>query len=86
MKFGLSESNFSWLFNNFNVNIMLLGLIVEKRNWRILILLNGVADMHLYDVKDDDICVFTDIYEYLMTMDASNAENRGENSIYYQMY
>ena len=42
--------------------------------------------MHLYDVKDDDICVFTDIYEYLMTMDASNAENRGENSIYYQMY
>lgn len=72
-----SESSFSGLFDDFDVNSNKLGATVAKRNEKLVKLLNGVADMNLGDVKEHDIDAFGDAYEYLMTMYASNAGKSG---------
>lgn len=72
-----SESSFSGLFDDYDVNSNKLGATVAKRNEKLVKLLNGVAAMNLGDVKDHDIDAFGDAYEYLMTMYASNAGKSG---------
>lgn len=73
----LSESSFSGLFDDFDVNSNKLGSTVAKRNERLAKLLDGVADMKLGAVLTHDIDAFGDAYEYLMTMYASNAGKSG---------
>ena len=63
-----SESDFSGLFDDFDVNSNKLGPTVFRRNEKLCKLLKGVADMNLGDVKNHDIDAFGDAYEYLMTM------------------
>lgn len=72
-----AESDFAGLFDDFDVNSNKLGSTVQKRNEKLVKLLNGVADMNLGSVHDHDIDAFGDAYEYLMTMYASNAGKSG---------
>lgn len=72
-----SESDFEGLFDDFNVNSNKLGSTVAKRNEKLCMLLDGVADMNLGDIKNHDIDAFGDAYEYLMTMYASSAGKSG---------
>lgn len=76
-KGSLSENSFTGLFDDFDVNSNKLGSNVQKRNERLVKLLNGVRDMNLGNVMDHDIDAFGDAYEYLMTMYASNAGKSG---------
>ena len=72
-----SEAKFSGLFDDFDVNSNKLGATVNKRNEKLVKLLNGVADMKLGDYQDNHIDAFGDAYEFLMTMYASNAGKSG---------
>ena len=72
-----SENSFAGLFDDFDVNSNKLGSTVQKRNERLVKLLDGVAAMNLGSVKNHDIDAFGDAYEYLMTMYASNAGKSG---------
>lgn len=72
-----SEGSFAGLFDDFDVNSNKLGSTVAKRNERLAKLLNGIADMNLGSVKEQNIDAFGDAYEYLMKMYASNAGKSG---------
>lgn len=72
-----SESSFEGLFADFDVNSNKLGSTVQKRNERLVKLLNGVATMNLGTVKNNNNDAFGDAYEFLMTMYASNAGKSG---------
>ena len=72
-----SESSFSGLFDDFDVNSNKLGSTVARRNERLAKLLDGIALMRLGSVDEHDIDAFGDAYEYLMTMYASNAGKSG---------
>lgn len=72
-----SESSFSGLFDDFDVNSNKLGSTVAKRNERLAKLLDGIAAMNLGSVKDHDFDAFGDAYEYLMAMYASSAGKSG---------
>lgn len=72
-----AESGFAGLFDDFDVNSNKLGSTVQKRNEKLVKLLNGVADMNLGSVKDHEFDAFGDAYEYLMSMYASNAGKSG---------
>lgn len=50
---------------------------VAKRNQRLTMLLDGIANMNLGDICDHHNDTFGDAYEYLMTMYASNAGKSG---------
>lgn len=76
-KGSASEKSFDGLFDDFDVNNNKLGNTVAKRNERLTMLLDGVADMNLGSVQDHDIDAFGDAYEYLMNMYASNAGKSG---------
>ena len=72
-----SESSFSGLFKDYDVNSNKLGATVAKRNEKLVKLLEGIKEMRLGDIKEHDIDAFGDAYEYLMTMYASNAGKSG---------
>lgn len=72
-----SEKCFNGLFDDFNVNSNMLGPTVQRRNERLVKLLNGIGDMNLGAVSDHGNDTFGDAYEYLMTMYASNAGKSG---------
>lgn len=72
-----SEDDLKGLFDDLDVNSNKLGGIVEKRNAKLVKLLNGVAEMKLGDYQDNTIDAFGDAYEYLMGMYASNAGKSG---------
>lgn len=72
-----SETNFSGLFDDFDVNSNKLGADVKKRNERLCKLLDGIASMNLGNIKDHSIDAFGDAYEYLMGMYASSAGKSG---------
>jgi len=71
-----SESNFSGLFDDIDVNSNKLGPTVAKRNANLVKLIEGIASMGL-NYKDNSIDAFGDAYEYLMSMYASNAGKSG---------
>jgi len=72
-----SESDFSGLFDDIDVNSNKLGATVEKRNAKLADILDNIGDMKLGDYKDNTIDAFGDAYEFLMGMYASNAGKSG---------
>lgn len=71
------EDRFKGLFDDFDANSNKLGGTVAKRNERLVKLLNGVANMKLGSVESPDVDAIGDVYEYLMSMYASNAGKSG---------
>lgn len=72
-----SEDNFAGLFDDIDVNSNKLGATVDKRNAKLVKLIEGIAKMSLGNYKDSSIDAFGDAYEYLMSMYASNAGKSG---------
>lgn len=72
-----SEKDFEGLFADIDVNSNKLGATVDKRNDKLVKLLDGIGDMKLGNYKDNSIDAFGDAYEYLMSMYASNAGKSG---------
>jgi type I restriction enzyme M protein len=72
-----SESDLKGLFDDLDVNSNKLGGSVEKRNQRLVKLLESIGDLRLGEYSDNTIDAFGDAYEFLMTMYASNAGKSG---------
>lgn len=72
-----SEDDFKGLFDDIDVNSNKLGGSVEKRNARLIRLMDGVAEMRLGSYQSNTIDAFGDAYEFLMGMYASNAGKSG---------
>ena len=72
-----SEKNFKGLFDDIDVNSNKLGSTVEKRNEKLVKLLNSIGEMKLGNYQDNTIDAFGDAYEFLMGMYASNAGKSG---------
>lgn len=74
---GDAENDFAGLFDDFDVNSKSIGETVAKRNKVLAELLDGVAQMPLYDTGGVNPDLFGDAYEYLMSMYAANAGKKG---------
>ena len=72
-----SEKNLKGLFDDIDVNSKKLGTTVEKRNDKLVKVLEGIANIPLGNYKDNKIDAFGDAYEFLMSMYASNAGKSG---------
>lgn len=73
-----SEDDLKGLFADIDLNSNKLGATVEKRNEQITKILNNIGNIDLKgDYADNQIDVFGDAYEFLMTMYASNAGKSG---------
>lgn len=72
-----SEDDMKGLFADLDVNSSKLGPTVERRNQRLVKLLDAIGELRLGDYADNTIDVFGDAYEFLMTMYASNAGKSG---------
>lgn len=72
-----SEDDLKGLFDDLDVNSNKLGGSVEKRNQKLVKLLEAIGDLSLGDYGDNTIDAFGDAYEFLMTMYASNAGKSG---------
>ncbi|MBU0672982.1 MAG: type I restriction-modification system subunit M [Candidatus Margulisbacteria bacterium] len=72
-----SEDDIKGLFDDLDVNSGKLGHTVEKRNKRLVKLLEAIGDLNLGNYFDNTIDAFGDAYEFLMTMYASNAGKSG---------
>lgn len=72
-----SENDFAGLFDDIDVNSNKLGSTVEKRNKKLVEILNDIAEMKLGNYEDNTIDAFGDAYEFLMKMYASNAGKSG---------
>jgi type I restriction enzyme M protein len=72
-----SEDDLLGLFDDIDVNSNKLGPTVQKRNEKLVKLMDAIGDMQLGDYKENTIDTFGDAYEFLMTMYASNAGKSG---------
>ncbi len=74
-----SENNIKGLFDDIDLNSNKLGPTVEKRNQKIIKILDTIGDLPLSNGKftENTIDLFGDAYEFLMTMYASNAGKSG---------
>lgn len=72
-----SEDDFSGLFADVDVNSNKLGATVQKRNDKLVKILEGIANIKLGDYQNNSIDAFGDAYEFLMSMYASNAGKSG---------
>lgn len=73
-----SENDLKGLFADIDVNSNKLGGTVEKRNEQLTKILNNIGNIDLKgEFADNQIDIFGDAYEYLMTMYASNAGKSG---------
>lgn len=74
-----SEADIKGLFDDLDVNSNKLGNTVEKRNQKLVKLLDAIADLRLGNgnYSDNTIDAFGDAYEFLMTMYASSAGKSG---------
>lgn len=72
-----SEDDFSGLFDDIDVNSNKLGATVQKRNEKLVKVLEGIAGIDLGKYQDNKIDAFGDAYEFLMSMYASNAGKSG---------
>ena len=69
-----SESDLKGLFADIDVNSNKLGGSVDKRNEQLTKILNNIGNIDLKgDYQDNQIDIFGDAYEFLMSMYASNA-------------
>ena len=71
-----SEDDVKGLFDDFTIDNK-LGNTVDERNKKIVKMLNAIGDLKLGDYQDNNIDLFGDAYEYLMTMYASSAGKSG---------
>lgn len=72
-----SEDDLKGLFDDLDVNSNKLGNTVERRNKKLVKLLEAIGDLRLGNYYDNTIDAFGDAYEFLMTMYASNAGKSG---------
>lgn len=72
-----SEDDLKGLFDDLDVNSNKLGNTVEKRNQKLVKLLDAIGNLRLGNYSDNTIDAFGDAYEFLMTMYASNAGKSG---------
>lgn len=73
-----SEDDLTGLFDDIDVDSNKLGNTVQKRNEKLVKIMDGIGGMKLSpDYKDNAIDAFGDAYEYLMGMYASNAGKSG---------
>lgn len=72
-----SEQDVKGLFSDLDVNSNRLGGTVSQRNERLAKILKGIASMKLGGPQDNQVDMFGDAYEFLMTMYASNAGKSG---------
>lgn len=72
-----SEDDLKGLFDDLDVNSSKLGNTVEKRNQKLVKLLESIGGLRLGNYSDNTIDAFGDAYEFLMTMYASNAGKSG---------
>lgn len=72
-----SEDALKGLFDDLDVNSNKLGATVEKRNQKLVKLLDAIGELGLGNYSDNTIDAFGDAYEFLMTMYASNAGKSG---------
>lgn len=72
-----SEDDLKGLFDDLDVNSNKLGNTVEKRNQKLVKLLETIGNLKLGNYSDNTIDAFGDAYEFLMTMYASNAGKSG---------
>ncbi|MFT4326047.1 MAG: type I restriction-modification system subunit M [Candidatus Woesearchaeota archaeon] len=72
-----SEDDLKGLFDDLDVNSNKLGPTVERRNQRLVKLLEAIQSLNLGKFNENTIDAFGDAYEYLMTMYASNAGKSG---------
>lgn len=71
-----SENDVKGLFDDFTIDNK-LGNTVDERNEKLVRLLNAIGDLKLGDYYDNNIDLFGDAYEFLMTMYASSAGKSG---------
>ena len=71
-----SEDDVKGLFDDFTIDNK-LGNTVDERNEKLVKLLNAIGDLNFGDYEDNNIDLFGDAYEFLMTMYASNAGKSG---------
>ena len=72
-----SEEDIKGLFDDIDVNSNKIGSTVEKRNQKLVKILEGIEGLRFGDYTDNSIDAFGDAYEYLMTMYASSAGKSG---------
>ncbi len=71
-----SENDVKGLFDDFTIDNK-LGNTVDERNEKLVKMLNAIGDLKLGDYYDNNIDLFGDAYEFLMTMYASSAGKSG---------
>ena len=71
-----SEDDVKGLFDDFTIDNK-LGNTVDERNEKLVRLLNAIGDLNFGDYEDNNIDLFGDAYEFLMTMYASSAGKSG---------
>ena len=72
-----SSKNMKGLFNEIDTNSEKLGLTIKERNKRLADILIGINEINFSKFKDNEIDVFGDAYEYLISNYASNAGKSG---------
>lgn len=72
-----SEDDLKGLFDDLDVNSNKLGPTVQRRNERLVKILDAIGGLTLGNFTDNSIDAFGDAYEFLMTMYASNAGKSG---------
>ncbi len=72
-----SEEDLKGLFDDIDVNANKLGATVQKRNERLIKIIEAIGNLKLGDYQDNNIDAFGDAYEFLMTMYASSAGKSG---------
>lgn len=71
-----SENDVKGLFDDFTIDNK-LGNTVDERNEKLVKLLNAIGNLNFGDYEDNNIDLFGDAYEFLMTMYASSAGKSG---------
>ncbi len=72
-----SEHDIKGLFADFDTTSTRLGNTVDNKNKRLAAVLNGVAGLKLGDFEDNQIDLFGDAYEFLISNYAANAGKSG---------
>lgn len=72
-----SEKDFKGLFDDVDVTSNKLGATLEERIGRLAKIISGIRDLDFGNVRDANIDLFGDAYEYLMNMYASSAGKSG---------
>ena len=72
-----SEDDVKGLFDDIDVNSNKLGGTVQKRNEKLVKILDSIAGLKLGDFQGNSIDTFGDAYEFLMAMYAGNAGKSG---------